>query len=132
MSRLRQATVMVVDDEAALREILTRFLSRHGHRVVAAAGAEAALELLGVERPDVLLLDVHLPTMSGLALYLAAVARWPELAGRVAILTGGDPDAELWAERNGCGLIRKPFELAEIDRWVEGVLTWRGRLAGNS
>src|SRR2546427_6921663 len=70
-------TVLVVDDEAPLRRVLERSLSRHGLRVIGAGSAETAYELLAAEQPDALLLDIHLPTMSGLALYLAIVHRWP-------------------------------------------------------
>src|SRR2546426_7874958 len=58
------------------------------------------------------LLDIRLPTMSGLALYLAIVNRWPTLTGRIAIMTG-DAEAEevrAWLERNPCALLRKRSE----------------------
>ena len=86
-------TILVVDDEAPLRRVLERSLSRHGFRVIGAGSAETAYELLAAEEPDALLLDIHLPTMSGLALYLAIVHRWPVFEGRIAIMTG-DADAD--------------------------------------
>jgi DNA-binding response OmpR family regulator len=116
-------TVLVVDDEAPLRRVLERSLARHGHRVIGAGSAETAYELLGSEQPDALLLDIHLPTMSGLALYLAIVHRWPMLEGRIAIMTG-DAEAEdvrTWLERHHCLVIRKPFNLQEITDWLTGV-----------
>src|SRR3989442_6176329 len=84
-------TVVIVDDEVPLRRVLERSLSREGYRVVTAGSAEAAYALLATEQANALLLDIHLPTMSGLALYLAIVHRWPALQGRIAIMTG---DAE--------------------------------------
>jgi len=127
----RGATVLVVDDEAPLRRVLERALTRFGYRVVGAGSAESALEALAVERPDAVLLDVNLPTMSGLALYVAAVARWPELAGRVAVMTGDGetPDVLDWIERNQCALISKPFDLVQIQAWLEMVRNWQGRRA---
>jgi DNA-binding response OmpR family regulator len=116
-------TVLVVDDEAPLRRVLERSLARHGHRVIGAGSAETAYELLGSEQPDALLLDIHLPTMSGLALYLAIVHRWPVLEGRIAIMTG-DAEAEdvrTWLERHQCVVIRKPFNLREVTDWLAGV-----------
>jgi DNA-binding response OmpR family regulator len=116
-------TVLVVDDEAPLRRVLERSLARHGHRVIGAASAETAYELLGSEQPDALLLDIHLPTMSGLALYLAIVHRWPVLEGRIAIMTG-DAEAEdvrTWLERHHCVVIRKPFNLQEVTDWLTRV-----------
>ncbi|HEV2750314.1 MAG TPA: response regulator [Gemmatimonadales bacterium] len=113
-------TVLVVDDEAPLRRVLERSLSRHGIRMIGAGSAETAYELLATEHPDAILLDIRLPTMSGLALYLAIVHRWPRFDGRIAIMTG-DADADevrTWLERHRCAVIRKPFNLHEVLDWL--------------
>ena len=118
-------TVLIVDDEAPLRRVLDRLLSRHGLRVIGAGSAETAYELLADETPDAILLDIRLPTMSGLALYLAIVHRWPALDGRIAIMTG-DAEADevrTWLERHECAVIRKPFNLREVLDWL--ALTFR-------
>jgi DNA-binding response OmpR family regulator len=124
-------TIMVVDDEAPLRRVLERSLSRHGLRVIGAGSAETAYELLAAEQPDALLLDIHLPTMSGLALYLAIVHRWPMLEGRIAIMTG-DAEAEevrTWLERHQCVVIRKPFNLREVTDWLAAVFAMEAERA---
>lgn len=116
-------TVLIVDDEAPLRRVLERCLSRQGRRVIGAGSAETAYELVASERPDALLLDIRLPTMSGLALYLAIVHRWPSLEGRIAIMTG-DAEAEevrSWLEHHRCVVIRKPFNLREVSDWLTTV-----------
>ena len=116
-------TILVVDDEAPLRRVLERCLTRQGLRVVGAGSAETAYELLATEQPDALLLDIQLPTMSGLALYLAIVHRWPSLAGRIAIMTG-DAEAEevrTWLEHHQCVVMRKPFNLREVTDWLTAV-----------
>ncbi len=117
-------TVLIVDDEAALRRVVERLLVRLGYRVLSAGSAETAYELLAAEEADALLLDIHLPTMSGLALYLAIVHRWPALDGRIAIMTG-DAEAEdvrTWLEHHRCAVIRKPFNLDQIATWLAQVL----------
>jgi DNA-binding response OmpR family regulator len=117
-------TVLIVDDEAGLRRVVERYLVRHGYRVLSAGTAEAAYELLDSESADALLLDIHLPTMSGLALYLAIIHRWPALEGRLAIMTG-DAEAEevrTWLEHHHCVVIRKPFNLQQIADWVSSVV----------
>lgn len=117
-------TVLIVDDEAGLRRVLERFLERHGYRVLSAGTAEAAYEALGTEQAEALLLDIHLPTMSGLALYLAIIHRWPAMEGRIAIMTG-DAEAEevrTWLEHHRCVVIRKPFNLQQVADWVSSVL----------
>jgi DNA-binding NtrC family response regulator len=120
----KPATVLLVDDEAGLRRVLERFLERHGYRVLSAGTAEAAYELLASDMADALLLDIHLPTMSGLALYLAIIHRWPGLDGHIAIMTG-DAEAEevrTWLEHHHCMVISKPFNLQQVAEWVSSVL----------
>ncbi len=116
-------TVLVVDDEPALRRVLERLLARLGYRVLSAGSAEAAYELLGRERPDALLLYVRLPTMSGLALYLLIVHRLLALKGRIAIMTGDAEEAEVrtWIEHHRCPVIRKPFNVQEVSDWLREV-----------
>ena len=126
-------TVLIVEDEAALRRVLERVLTREGYRVLSAASAETAYDLLSSERAEAALLDVRLPTMSGLALYLALVHRSPALVGRIAIMTG-DAEAEnvrAWVERNPCKVLHKPFDLREIVEWLRTVLEVPSRERGN-
>lgn len=129
----KPATVLIVDDEAGLRRVLERYLERHGYRVLSAGTAESAYEILASEEADALLLDIHLPTMSGLALYLAIVHRWPALEGRIAIMTG-DAEADevrTWLEHHRCTVIRKPFNLQQVTEWVAAVLAPRDRSTGS-
>jgi DNA-binding response OmpR family regulator len=118
-------TILVVDDDAVLRQVLELWLGGQGHRVIAAGSAETAYDLVAAERPDALLLDSQLPTMSGLALYLAIVHRWPELEGRIAIMTGDAdaPDVRAWLERHDCTVLRKPFDVQMLSAWLRAV--WR-------
>lgn len=128
----KPSTVLIVDDEAGLRRVLERFLERHGYRVLSAGTAESAYEVLSSEEADALLLDIHLPQMSGLALYLAIIHRWPALEGRIAIMTG-DAEAEevrTWLEHHHCTVIRKPFNLQQVVDWVAAVLHPRDRSTG--
>jgi len=127
------ATVLVVEDETALRQVLQRALTRQGYRVLAAGSAETAYELLRSERADAVLLDVHLPVMSGLALYLAILHRSPTLAGRIAIMTG-DAEADgvrAWLELNPCTVLQKPFDLRAILDWVQSVAAAPGERREN-
>ena len=59
--------VLVVEDDAGIREYLTAILERQGHRVVAASSGEEALQLLGTERAILAVLDIGLPGMDGFA-----------------------------------------------------------------
>jgi len=122
-------TVLIVDDEAPLRRVLERLLSRQGYRVVSAGSAETAYELLATAQANALLLGIQLPTTSGMALYLAIVHPCPALDGSIAIMTG-DADAEElrhWLARHHCPVMRKPFNLKEVSDWLATVIEFQER-----
>jgi EAL domain-containing protein (putative c-di-GMP-specific phosphodiesterase class I) len=81
-----QPHVLVVDDEDGVRRVFSRVLMRAGFRVTEAADGVAALSLLGTNHYDVLLSDINMPTLSGVAL-LAAV-RKRSLTTQVVLATG--------------------------------------------
>jgi DNA-binding NtrC family response regulator len=116
-------TVLVVDDDAVLRSSLDSVLTSLGYRILSTGSPDAAYQLLASESAFAVLLDVRLPTMSGLSLYLAMTHRWPGLRGRVALMTADAdaPDVRTWTERNPCTVIRKPFSFREITRWLDAV-----------
>jgi len=128
-----ERTVLVVDDDPSLRRVLERALERDGYRVLSAGSAETAYTLLEAQHPDALLLDIRLPTMSGLALYLAIIHRWPHLDGRIAIMTGDAEATEVrsWLEQHRCTVLRKPFDLREISAWLEDGLGSQQRGMGS-
>jgi DNA-binding response OmpR family regulator len=116
--------VLVVDDEPAIRHAVGRLLRREGMEVVTAATAGEALAALEKEVAHAVLLDYHLPGMSGGALGEEIVSRWPALSGRLAFVSG-DPllSAEaLPAACRGARLIPKPFDLAELAAVVRALL----------
>ena len=126
-------TVLVVDDEAPLRRVLERALRRAGYRVLSTGNGEEAYALLESEHADAALLDIRLPTMSGLALYTAIVRRWPALEGRMAIMTGDAEAHEVraWLEEHRCMVLRKPFNLVEIGSWLDSLWQFRERETSN-
>lgn len=128
-----QPTVLVADDDATVRRTIESLLEQEGCRVVSTGAAETAYELVGSLQPDALLLGVRLPTMSGLALYLAIVNRWPALTGRIAIMTDDTEGDELrvWLTRNPCAVLSKPIDRRALLDWLRGVLHVPGREHGN-
>src|SRR6266566_1911400 len=83
-----RTTVLVVDDEDGIRQALTRFLSRLGYHVQAAANANEALQLLAAHNPQAMLCDIRMPETSGVELLPKVLARDPDLA--VLMLTAID------------------------------------------
>ena len=125
----RPFTVLIVDDEAPLRRVLARLLAKAGYRVLSAGGPEEAYSLLTTEAPDALMLDIYMPTMSGLALYIAITNRWPRLLGCIAIMTGDAEADEIrtWLEHHRCTVLRKPFDLSQATDWLNEVAQFQQR-----
>jgi len=117
-------TVLVVEDEEAVRHLVCRVLRAKGYRVLEAPHAEAALLLAGSTRTpiDLLVTDMVMPGMGGSALAAELTASRPSL--RILFITGYAPEA---VERRGelvdaGGLLEKPFSADQLARKVREVL----------
>jgi CheY-like chemotaxis protein len=114
----RTLRVLIVDDEAAIRHVIARYLTRRGHQVAEAAEGAAALDLLAVGSYDVIISDRRMPGMGGEA--LLEVLRERGLSSRVIMLTGDPAGADQDAD-GGVTVLLKPIELQEIACAVEAV-----------
>jgi DNA-binding NtrC family response regulator len=124
------ATILYVDDEAAIRRAVVSWLTRHGHTVHAAATLGDARDLLESQSIDGAFVDLWLGGESGLELRDWIDEHRPELSPNVVFVTG-DPGADT-AGRGpladlGRPVLAKPFDLQALDRFVAG---WSNRDAG--
>ncbi len=110
-------TILVVDDEPVIRTLVRLTLEPEGYEVVEAAGGSEALALAEAHHPDLALLDVALPQLSGLEVARQLGDRTP-----VLFLTGLSPDEESMACSSVRGSIEKPFSPATLLRRVEETL----------
>jgi two-component system, NarL family, capsular synthesis sensor histidine kinase RcsC len=116
--------ILVVDDEPALRRTLERALGAMGYDVVSVGDPLLVYELLDAADYDLVILDIHLPQLSGDTLAIALLRRWPRLAERLLLMTG-DPWAlrsEWPQELRRCPLLVKPFTLDGLAGIVRGAL----------
>jgi CheY-like chemotaxis protein len=114
-------SVLVVDDEPAVRRALEKALTRRGHKVLLATSGEQACDLLATQTVDAILMDLRMPSMSGQTLFHVILSQWPHLASRVAIMSG-DPDADdqqEWLQLYHLPVISKPFELHLVFEMVD-------------
>ncbi len=96
-----QTHALVVEDDAASREMLCRILKKEGLSVVEAENGSVALERLATSRPSIILLDLMMPVMDGFE-FLSILRRKPDLAGiPVIVITAKDLNAEERARLNG-------------------------------
>src|SRR5689334_22998936 len=111
-------TVLVIDDDDDVADLISDVLRDRGHTVFAAPDGEHALARLGAVGIDVILLDLSLPDMSGDE-FLEMRERVPRLATtRVVILSGSEEASTMAASRN-LAILRKPFGAQELLRVVE-------------
>ncbi|MFA5884641.1 MAG: response regulator transcription factor [Acidimicrobiia bacterium] len=113
-------TVLVVDDDAAVRRFISRALAREAITVHEAPNVEQALELVAAERPDLVLLDVMLEGASG----FDALPRFREMGLPVILVTGRDAvtDKVLGLELGADDYVAKPFDPRELASRVRAVL----------
>jgi CheY-like chemotaxis protein len=121
-------TILVVEDEADVRNIVRRQLESLGHRVlVAEAATEALLLLQGPGAPDLLVVDVVLASgMDGIELATAARAARPDLP--VIFMSGytAVPEAQQRIRETGAPLLSKPFTTPQLGRAIDAVFAAGG------
>ena len=116
-------SVLLVEDNAAMRKVVHRQLTELGYKVTEADGAAAALEILARESFDLLFSDVVMPgQLSGIDLAQMAISRYPALR---VLLTSGFPETRLSGNGNalqGLHLLSKPYRRTELARKIREVL----------
>ena len=125
-------TILIVDDEADIRETLAEILTRAQHRVVPVGSASEALERMAAEHYDVVVTDIRMPDFDGCALYQEIERRWPERAGRVVFVTGDTlaTASREFAVAAGRPVIEKPFLPHEVRRIVAEMAELRSDESG--
>ena len=114
-------TILVVEDEPSIREVVSLYLQRAGYRVIEAEDGAAALELLGQQLPDLLVLDLMLPRVGGLE-----ITEWLRSRSDLPIImvTARREEGERIAglELGADDYVVKPFSPQELVSRVRAVL----------
>jgi DNA-binding NtrC family response regulator len=108
------AKVLVIDDEQGIRNLLDTLLSRKGYAVALADGGRKGLEHFRRDRPDVVVLDLNMPDMGGVAVLEQIRALKPDQP--VIVLTGaGTPEKEQQVHALGVNeFVEKEFSLHRL------------------
>lgn len=124
----REGRVLLVDDNAHVRSVTAEHLADFGYQVSQAVNADAALDLLGRDRPDVLVTDLVMPgAMDGLQLAREARRRWPELP--IVLVSGYSKWADA-ARAEGFPLVSKPYDVADLSDVIDSARA--GLAVGNA
>jgi DNA-binding response OmpR family regulator len=120
------ATIVVVEDDPAIADLLDLYLRREGHRVVLAADGETGLQRIRTERPAVVILDVGLPGVDGLEVCRRLRAADPSVV--IIFLTARDEEIDrvLGLELGADDYVTKPFSPREMVARVKAQLRRAG------
>jgi signal transduction histidine kinase len=119
------ASILIVEDEAALAAAVTEALTDAGYSVERAADGEEAIARVREQAFDLVICDLKMPRLDGQSFYRMLAESVPRLAKRVIFVTGdvAETDAEAFLEESGCRWFAKPFRLGDLLRAVRDGLT---------
>ena len=120
------ATILIIDDDAEVRDVLSAVIEQAGHAVIAAENGPAGLQKFADERPDRVVTDIIMPEMDGLE--IIASIRLIDPHARVAAISGGG----LMVDASYCmktassfgafAVMQKPFKIDEVVETVRRCL----------
>ena len=115
----RMARILVVDDEDVVRRVIATWLKRWGHTVVEADSADAGLAIMEANPVEILVVDLIMPTHSGLWMIERVRQRWPSTP--IIVESGAHDDAKIQsAKRYGViAFVPKPFGREMIHQAIE-------------
>lgn len=118
---MAEPTILVVDDEPTVTEVVSVYLEHAGYQVIVAANGESALEILETQPPDLVVLDLMLPDVGGLE-----ITRWLRARGDMPIIMltarRDEVDRILGLELGADDYVVKPFSPQELVSRVKAVL----------
>lgn len=112
-------TILVVDDEYDLLSAVCGVLKDEGYDVLEASDGKQALEVLAHQRPDLALVDVMMPFVSGVEL-VESVKEMPTLDGMPIVLMSAVDDPQV--KRGVAGFLKKPFQIKKLLATVTQIL----------
>lgn len=117
------AHILVIDDDDALREVVTMALEQKGHRVTAAENGKVGMARFQAEPADIVLTDVLMPEQEGVETIMQLRKNHPAL--RIIAMSGGGPRSAVYLQicaRLGARTLAKPFTIADLDQAITAVL----------
>src|SRR5690348_13471128 len=126
MSKNGKASLLLVDDDPDLLRLLTIRLKSNGYHVIAVESGQRALAAIAASRPDLVLTDLRMEGMDGMALFHEIQASYPGLPVIILTAHGTIPDAVAAVKRGVFGYLTKPYDPDELLAQIERALTLHG------
>jgi len=118
----REATILIVDDEPDVREVLEEYFTAHGFSAIGAENAAAARAIAARQAIDLALVDVHMPGEDGLSLARHLRERYAKIAILMLTSAGAVVDRVVGLEMGADDYVTKPFDPRELLARVKSVL----------
>ena len=115
-----RARILVIDDERAVRDLISDALSIEGHEVLTAENGKQGLDLIARYRFDLVFCDLRMPEMDGRALYEEVQRDHPQVLKRIVFVTAqaNSPDCGPFLRETRIPVIEKPFTLSQLRQAV--------------
>jgi CheY-like chemotaxis protein len=115
-----RARILVIDDERAVRDLISDALSIEGHEVFTAENGKEGLDLIGQYRFDLVFCDLRMPEMDGQGLYEEVQRDQPQVLKRIVFVTAQANSADYgpFLRETGIPVIEKPFTLSQLRQAV--------------
>ena len=126
MARQGKASLLLVDDDPDLLRLLSIRLKANGYEVTAMDNGQRALASIAANRPDLVLTDLRMDGMDGMALFQEIQASYPGLPVIILTAHGTIPDAVAATQRGVFGYLTKPYDAEELLAQIERALSLHG------
>ena len=117
--------ILVVDDDGGTRNLLRKFLTREGYEVVEATNGEEAVELAGIESPQVILMDINMPVVDGIEACKRLKVNDKTRLTPILMITALEDNKEEAVRAGAEDFVSKPFNLLELSVRLESLLRIR-------
>jgi DNA-binding response OmpR family regulator len=117
------STILVVDDEAEIRELVGEFLQRRGYQIKTAANGEEGLSLIRQSPPDLALLDIYMPGMNGVELLRQISKSHPSVGVIMLTASQDEPLLKAALDLGAFDVLSKPVDLKQLELAVLVKLT---------
>ncbi|MDD3045389.1 MAG: response regulator [Candidatus Delongbacteria bacterium] len=115
--------ILVVDDEAIMRDLLTDFFEMMDYGVMSAKDGSVAMEIITESQPgeySLVITDINMPKMGGIELFKSVKSKYPDMP--IILMTGYGIEKVRQDVEKADGFLAKPFELDDLNRLVSKIL----------
>ncbi|MCE1253404.1 MAG: response regulator [Anaerolineae bacterium] len=121
---VKRASILVIDDETVILDIISRLLRKSGYNVDTSTDGNDAFILLKHKRYDVIICDIRMPGLNGPEFYARVQQTYPALIKHIIFTTGDliSSNINSFLEKTGVAFLAKPFELEQLIKLVNAIL----------